>query len=113
MSFLFGSKPKAPEKPIASLDPKSLKLRLQKLAEENQSLKDQFEEQKQVALCNKKLLGMPFFVLFCIETKKTIDEYIGKVTTHDNLVAKLTATMKDLKEKTDSQEKLIRCLRYK
>ena len=53
MSFLFGSKPK-----VNPFSTQGLRLQLQKLAEESQSLKDQYDGQKQAAICTKTLLGI-------------------------------------------------------
>lgn len=41
-----------------------------------------------------------------------IDEYIGKVTTKEGLLSKLTITLKELKEKTHKQDAVIQQMRY-
>ncbi len=46
---------------IESADPKQLETALQHLAEENQTLRDQLEEQQQSATFTKRLLGITRF----------------------------------------------------
>ena len=60
MNFLFGSRQKPPETipKEKEFDIKYLRAQLQKQAEENQQLRDGYEDQRQTATCNKKLLGL-------------------------------------------------------
>ena len=57
MSFLFGGKKKQIEEKEETQGAKYLRARLQKMAEENQTLRDRLDDQKTTAACNKKLLG--------------------------------------------------------
>ena len=66
MTFLFGGKGKEKEtKPSGKEEEeaKYLRIHLSQLANENETLRQRFEDQKETALQNRKLLGNKRFLL--------------------------------------------------
>ncbi len=57
MSFLFGSRTKDTPTDPEHMNVRQLHDRLQRLAEENQQLRDSFDDERQTALSTKKFLG--------------------------------------------------------
>jgi len=99
MSFLFGGRNKEKEAKQAKKDEeeaKYLRINLQQLIEENESLKQRFDDQKETVLQNKKLL----------------EAYISSITTQEDLVAKMNNSISALQEKAVNQAQIIKQLRY-
>ncbi len=101
MSFLFGGgghSNKEKEAKQAKKDEeeaKYLRIHLHQLGEENETLKQRLDDQKETALQNKRLL----------------EAYISGITTQEELVAKMSSTIASLQEKAVAQAQTIKQLR--